>query len=99
LFKAQPDRIERLQHRIVQFPSDAAAIVKQGAQSSFGCREGRGEAASDLFTQQAGQKPSCIVGNPLYERPSLLRQLARTLPKPVENLEPLPIFHQSELPF
>jgi hypothetical protein len=31
LRKAQLDRIERLQHRIVQFPSDTAAIVKQSA--------------------------------------------------------------------
>jgi hypothetical protein len=49
LLNGQPDRIKRLQHRFVQFPSDAAAIVKQIAQSLFGCREGLGEAISDLL--------------------------------------------------
>ena len=49
LLNGQPDRIERLQHRFVQFSSDPAAIVKQIAQSLFGCCEGRGEATSDLF--------------------------------------------------
>jgi hypothetical protein len=54
--KGQPDRIERLQHRFVQFPPDAAAIVKQRAQSLFGCREGLGEAVSVLFTQQVRKR-------------------------------------------
>jgi hypothetical protein len=49
LLKAQPDCIESLQHRIVQFLPDAAAIVKQGAQSSLGCYEGRSKAVFDLF--------------------------------------------------
>ena len=57
LRKAQPDRIERLQHRIVQFPSDATAIVKQGAQSLLGCLEGRGEVGSGLFTSAGKEKP------------------------------------------
>ena len=52
LCKAQLDRIESLQHRVVQFPSYAAAIVQQGGQTLFGCLEGRGETASDLFPQQ-----------------------------------------------
>ena len=56
LVKAQSNRIERLQHRLMQFPSDAAAIVKQGTQSLLGCLEGIGEAASDLFESAGKEK-------------------------------------------
>jgi hypothetical protein len=83
----------------VQFPSDAAAIVKQGAQSLLGCRESRGKAGFDLSTQQASQRLNCVVGNPLSERRRLLQRLARGWPKPVDNLETPPIFYQLEHPF
>ena len=52
LRKAYRDGIERLQHRIVQFPSDAAAIVKQRAQSLFGRFEGRGQVLPTCSQQQ-----------------------------------------------
>jgi len=97
--KAQPNRIERLQHGIVQFPSDAAAIVKQSAQSLLGCREGRGKAILDLLMQQARNSLSCVGGNSLRARCTLVRRLAGGLPKPVDDLEPPPIFDQLERPF
>ena len=77
LRKTQPDRIERLQHSVMQFPSDAAAIVKQGAQSLFGCLEGGSEAATGLFLQQVRNRLSCVLRNPLSERRTLVRRLAR----------------------
>ena len=51
LFKGQPDRVKGLQHRIVQFSSNATAVVKQGAQSLLRCLETGDEAASNLFSQ------------------------------------------------
>jgi hypothetical protein len=99
LLKGQADRIERLQHRVVQFPSDAAAIMKQIAQSLFGCREGFSEAASALFTQQARNSLSYIGVNSLRAGCRLQHRLAGGFPKPVENLELLPILHEPVYPF
>ena len=83
----------------MQFPSDAAAIVKQGDQSLFGCLEGGSEAASGLFLQQIRNRLSCVLGNPLSKRRTLVRRLARELPKPINNLEAPPIYYQLEHPF
>jgi hypothetical protein len=63
LLKAQTNRIERLQHGFVQFPSNATAIVKQGAQSSLGCCEGRGKTVFDLFMQQARIQLIALLGD------------------------------------
>ena len=99
LLNGQPDRIERLQHRFVQFPPDAAAVVKQIALALFGCCEGRGEATSDLFMWRASTGLASVVRNPQSENRLLVRRLAMGVPKPVDNLEAPPVFHQLEHPF
>ena len=73
--------------------------MKQSAQSLLGYIQGRGKVASGLFKLHASQRPSGVVESPLGERRTLLRQLARGLPKPVDNLEPLPNFPHSKCPF
>lgn len=68
LCKAGSDGIERVQYGIMQFLSDAAAIMQQGAQSLLGFLEGGGGAVSDLIREQKRNRLSRILGNLLQER-------------------------------
>src|SRR6185295_19417476 len=73
--------------------------MQQSAQSSLGCREGRGKVVFGLCAQQTRNSLSCVRGKSFCTRYRPLHRLAGNTPKPIDNLELLSVLHYRAHPF